>query len=116
MFDGGTSMATPLTTGAAAVVRQYLRTVKRRRTPSAALVKATLIHGAQHRSYRHEPAAADQNFDMAQGWGHVNLASVLAPSAPVQVRWYDYAWAAQRGKHDCRRPARTRSTSTSPAE
>ena len=33
MFDGGTSMATPLTTGAAASVRQYLRTIKRRREP-----------------------------------------------------------------------------------
>ena len=34
MFDGGTSMATPLTAGAAAVVRQFLRRVQRRANPS----------------------------------------------------------------------------------
>ena len=89
MFDGGTSMATPLTTGAAAVVRQYLRTVKRRANPSAALVKATLLHGAQHRSYRHAPTAGNTLYDFAQGWGHLDLQGVLAPPAPVQVKWYD---------------------------
>jgi hypothetical protein len=89
MFDGGTSMATPLSTGAAAVVRQYLRTVKRRANPSAALVKATLLHGAQYRSYRHAPTAAHTLYDFAQGWGHLNLQAVLAPAAPLQVRWYD---------------------------
>ena len=89
MFDGGTSMATPLTSGAAAVVRQYLRTVKRRANPSAALVKATLLHGAQHRSYRHAPTAANSLYDFAQGWGHLDLQGVLAPPAPVQVKWYD---------------------------
>jgi len=89
MFDGGTSMATPLTTGAAAVVRQYLRTMKRRANPSAALVKATLLHGAQYRSYRHAPTAGNTLYDFAQGWGHLDLQGVLTPAAPVQVKWYD---------------------------
>ncbi len=88
MFNGGTSMATPLVAGAAAVVRSYLRTVKRRTNLSAALVKATLIHGAQHRRYRHASAAGGL-YDFAQGWGHVDLASVLAPAAEVNVRWYE---------------------------
>ena len=89
MFDGGTSMATPLVTGAAAVVRQYLRTVKGRRAPSGALIKATLIHAAQYRAYRFEQGSPDQAADTSQGWGHLNLANVLAPPDPIQVRWYD---------------------------
>ena len=98
MFDGGTSMATPLTTGAAAVVRQYLRTVKRRANPSAALIKATLLHGAQYRSYRHAPTAGNTLYDFAQGWGHLDLQSVLAPAAPVQVKWYDNRSGLNTGK------------------
>jgi hypothetical protein len=42
---GGTSMSTPLTAGAAALVRQYY-TETEAIEPSAALVKATLINGA----------------------------------------------------------------------
>ena len=45
IFSGGTSMAAPLTAGAAALVREYY--VERQGIePSAALVKATLIDGA----------------------------------------------------------------------
>lgn len=98
MYDGGTSMATPLTTGAAAVVRQYLRTVKGRQSPSAALVKATLIHAAQHHPYRFEPDSANGDFDMSQGWGHVNLARALMPTAPIQVRWYERSSGLRTGE------------------
>ena len=98
MFDGGTSMATPLTTGAAAVVRQYLRQVKRRATPSAALVKATLLHGAQRVRYRLAPAPDGVLWDNAQGWGHVTLNTVLAPPANVSVRWYDQRQGLNTGQ------------------
>lgn len=46
VWSGGTSMATPLTAGAATVVRQYLVEKRGFATPSAALLKATLIHSA----------------------------------------------------------------------
>ncbi len=45
-WAGGTSMATPLTAGAAAVVREYLQKKHDLSSPSAALVKATLMHSA----------------------------------------------------------------------
>ncbi|OFZ22927.1 MAG: hypothetical protein A2X94_14950 [Bdellovibrionales bacterium GWB1_55_8] len=47
VFAGGTSMATPLTAGAAAVVREYLVKDRGFATPSAALLKASLIHTAK---------------------------------------------------------------------
>lgn len=46
VWSGGTSMATPLTAGAATVVRQYLVEKRGMTTPSAALMKAYMIHNA----------------------------------------------------------------------
>ncbi|KYG63163.1 serine protease [Bdellovibrio bacteriovorus] len=45
-WSGGTSMATPLTAGAAAVARQVLQEKIGIANPSAALMKATMIHTA----------------------------------------------------------------------
>jgi len=98
MFDGGTSMATPLVTGAAALVRQYLRQVKRRRTPSAALIKATLLHAARYRADRHAPVSDRSDYDFAQGWGHLNLGSVLIPPERVRVRWYERKFGLYSGQ------------------
>lgn len=47
VYAGGTSMSTPITAGAAAVAREYLVKNRRLSTPSAALIKATLIHTAK---------------------------------------------------------------------
>jgi subtilisin family serine protease len=46
VWSGGTSMATPLTSGAIALIRQYLMEKRSFATPSAALMKATIIHSA----------------------------------------------------------------------
>ena len=46
LYMGGTSMATPLVAGAAAQVRQYYVVGRGHATPSAALLKATLINSA----------------------------------------------------------------------
>ena len=46
VWSGGTSMSTPLTSGAITVVRQYLVEKRGFAQPSAALMKATMIHSA----------------------------------------------------------------------
>jgi subtilisin family serine protease len=47
VYAGGTSMATPLTAGAAVVARQYLVEKGGIASPSAALLKATMVHTAK---------------------------------------------------------------------
>jgi serine protease AprX len=79
-FDGGTSMATPLTAGAVVVIRQHLRTKINIQKPSAALIKAALIHGAKRMLYRYAAEPINGLYDMEQGWGLVNIKESLDPS------------------------------------
>ncbi len=46
VYDSGTSMATPMVSGMAALVRQWLNEERGMAAPSAALVKALLLNGA----------------------------------------------------------------------
>lgn len=79
-YDGGTSMATPLVAGCAAVVRQYLKT-KDVPQPSAALVKAMLINGATIMPGQYAPPEVGAPPDASQGFGRVNLAATVGPYA-----------------------------------
>jgi hypothetical protein len=79
---GGTSMATPLVAGAAALVRQFLRDSQAIAKPSAALVKATLIAGATRIK---SAAGASAVADNEQGFGRVNLDAILAPKSPSKA-------------------------------
>ncbi|AGL03807.1 S8 family serine peptidase [Desulfoscipio gibsoniae] len=63
----GTSMATAVTGGAAALLRQYFKEYGGNADPSAALMKATLINGA--RRLEQEPAAA--------GFGLLDIGSTI---------------------------------------
>lgn len=67
---GGTSMATPLTAGAVALMREFLRTTRGLASPSAAMLKALLIAGAQRLP---GTSAASDVLDSDQGYGRVDL-------------------------------------------
>jgi serine protease AprX len=80
MYDAGTSMATPLVSGCAAVVRQALLQNPPQGTggggeysPSAALVKAVLINGAVELKGQYHPSEAGPPPNYNSGWGRVNL-------------------------------------------
>jgi len=77
-YSGGTSMATPITAGAAALVRQYY-VDNESFSPSAALIKATLINGATNMSF------STNN----QGWGRVDIERSIFPTLPRTMHYYD---------------------------
>ena len=78
-FDSGTSMATPLVAGCAAVLRETL--VKNGvANPSAALIKALLINGAVELSGQYNPTEGGSSPNFNSGFGRVDLAgSVIVP-------------------------------------
>ncbi|MDF2628774.1 MAG: hypothetical protein K0R39_2605 [Symbiobacteriaceae bacterium] len=78
-YMGGTSMATPITAGATALVRQYYTSVKGI-TPSSSLIKATLINGAQDMGFGWK--------SKDQGWGRVDLTNSLYPTGG-RVNWFE---------------------------
>lgn len=76
-FLAGTSMATPLVAGCAAVAREYFQT-KHSHQPSAALVKAVLINGAKNISGQYVPSEGGRIPNFAEGFGRVDLAATVA--------------------------------------
>lgn len=70
-FMGGTSMATPLTAGAAALVREWLGKERGIANPSAALMKAVLMNGATQLPGESTPSTNS-------GSGRVDLKNTLS--------------------------------------
>lgn len=94
-YMGGTSMATPLTAGAVGLVREYLRKKRHVTRPSAALLKAALIAGATRLTgYASKGTLVDQQ----QGYGRVNLDSILAPAQPAAAKFIDIRPGLQTGE------------------
>jgi len=95
VFMGGTSMACPLTAGAAALVRQFYADYRNMPRPSAALVKGTMINGARSITpgqygtnlFREIPALPRPN--NVEGWGQVNLEDSLFPPSPRSLAGLD---------------------------
>ena len=75
-YNGGTSMAAPLVAGCAALVRQYYRT-HRNHSPSAALVKATLINGCRWMSGDDSIANHGKAPNYHQGFGRIDMQNTL---------------------------------------
>jgi serine protease AprX len=96
-YMGGTSMATPLASGAAACLREFLRVWVGCKSPSAALIKASLIGGA---SKLRGTSPASQPHDNDQGYGLVNLDAVVAPPAKIRVYFHDDAAGLETGQVD----------------
>jgi hypothetical protein len=81
-YDNGTSMAAPMISGMAALVRQWLAKTRQVAAPSAALVKALLLNGAANMSpgqygtgsTREIPAAWPNS---VEGWGRAALPDTI---------------------------------------
>lgn len=90
LYEGGTSMATPLTAGATALVRQWLISVRGIANPLAALVKAALINGAHNMAPGQYGTGATQEVpngrpNSVTGWGRVDVAASIKPDSPIQI-------------------------------
>ncbi|MBN1357656.1 S8 family serine peptidase [Candidatus Bathyarchaeota archaeon] len=88
MYFGGTSMATPLTAGVVTLMRQYL-TKACRHTPTAALLKALLIHGASTLTGQYTSSELGEPPENNQGWGRVNLNNSLFHNYPRKLEFRD---------------------------
>ena len=104
-YSGGSSMATPITAGAATILREYL-TKKvgqfRHRPPSSAMLKACLVNaaldiapGQYGNSYFKE---IRQTPGPAAGWGRLNLARAIAPPFPFFNTYVDNALGLKTGE------------------
>lgn len=81
-YNTGTSMATPLVAGAAALVREWLTTRRgfTNTVPTAALVKAVLTGGARDLSAAAGADCGGAAPNNRQGWGRVDVGETLYPS------------------------------------
>jgi subtilisin family serine protease len=74
-YNGGTSMASPIVAGAAAIVREFYQEAHTV-TPSSALIKATLINSAVDLLDENNDGVNDNRFpipNVHEGWGRINL-------------------------------------------
>lgn len=88
-------MSTPLTAGAAALMREYLIKEKGITSPSAALIKAALLNSAEDISPGQYGTGTTQEIpnppvpNNVEGWGRLNLGNGVYPSSPFEIFYFD---------------------------
>ena len=82
-YDSGTSMATPITSGGVAILRQYLRQRRGLANPSAALLKAMIVNAAA------VPGGGSAAPDNARGFGWLDVQQILTPPGTGQQSFSD---------------------------
>jgi hypothetical protein len=103
MYFGGTSMSTPLTAGATALVREHLIR-SGQSNPSAALVKAALLNGAEDISPGQYGTGATQEIpdspvpNNTAGWGRVNIANAVNASGNRNAIYHDEKNSLETGQ------------------
>ena len=85
LYEGGTSMATPLTAGAAGLTRQWVMTTGGVTNPSGQLLKALMLNGARNMAPGQYGTGTKQEIpnvrpNNVEGWGHVDLFTTLQPA------------------------------------
>ncbi len=89
----GTSMATPLTAGGVALLRQHYVENQGLVNPSSALIKATLVATADDMTPGQYGTGSTKEIngrpDRAQGWGRLNLKNAISPDSPAAVLFSD---------------------------
>ncbi|MEO6939255.1 MAG: S8 family serine peptidase [Candidatus Kapaibacterium sp.] len=92
-FDGGTSMATPMVSGCAALVRQYYVTECAHKKPSAALLKATLVNSTVWLTGADATTSPAGFPNYRQGHGRISINNAIPnPSKPGMEMHYVDDW------------------------
>jgi len=96
MFEGGTSMATPLVAGSAALIREFLQK-QGVAHPSAALVKALLINGAHDMTGQYVPSETGPTPNINEGFGRVDVAASIGAADTRKLTFFDEGAALTTG-------------------
>lgn len=91
-YMGGTSMATPLVSGCAALVRQYYTDTLGYPNPSAALLRATLINGTRWLTGGDANSSNPPPANYDQGFGCVDMSTTIPSPANNFMFAYVDSW------------------------